>query len=155
MLIKRETKENKKQKQKNRVPQNMEEKNRDTHIWRSVEENGKQCIRMRKQHVLPMNLCVRIIFKSKQLILWAIIRSTTRLPSLLYGSWSFTLPFTLFAGVRYFVRYFSRANSFKSSIQVCRPQCRVTINCTFFTMASIEGIYQLVMVSYVLASGHD
>ena len=33
-----------------------------------------------------------------------------------------------------------REKSFKSSIQVCRPQCRVTINCKFFTMASIEGI---------------
>jgi hypothetical protein len=45
------------------------------------------------------------------------------------------------------------ANSFKSLIQICRPQCRVTINCKFFTMASIEGIYQLLIVSYVLASG--
>ena len=50
---------------------------------------------------------------------------------------------------------FFRANSFKSSIQVCRPQCRVTINCKFFTMASIEGIYQLLIVSYVLASARD
>jgi hypothetical protein len=33
----------------------MEEKNRGTHIWRGVEENAKQFIRMRKQHVLPMN----------------------------------------------------------------------------------------------------
>jgi hypothetical protein len=46
-------------------------------------------------------------------------------------------------------------NSFKSSIQVCRPQCRITINCKFFTMASIEGIYQLLIVFYVLASGRD
>ncbi len=45
----------KKQKQKNRVPQNMEENYRGTHIWRGVEENAKQFIRMRKQHVLPMN----------------------------------------------------------------------------------------------------
>jgi hypothetical protein len=46
-------------------------------------------------------------------------------------------------------------NSFKSSIHVCRPQCRVTINCKFFTMASIEGIYQLLVVSYVLSSARD
>ncbi len=50
---------------------------------------------------------------------------------------------------------FFRENSFKSSIQVCRPQCKVTINCKFFTVASIEGIYQLLIVSYVLASGSD
>ncbi len=31
--------------------------------------------------------------------------------------------------------------SFKSSNQVCLPQCRLTINCKFFMMASIEGIY--------------
>ncbi len=43
----------------------------------------------------------------------------------------------------------------KSSIQVCRPQCRVTINCKIFTMASIVGIYQLLMISDVLASGRD
>jgi hypothetical protein len=29
----------------------------------------KQCIRMRNQHVLPMNPCVRIIFESKQLVI--------------------------------------------------------------------------------------
>jgi hypothetical protein len=50
---------------------------------------------------------------------------------------------------------FFRENSFKSSIQVCRPQCRVTSNCKFFTMASIEEIYQLLIVSYVHASGRD
>jgi hypothetical protein len=61
-----------------------------------------------------------------------------------------TLPVTLLQ-----VFYFFRENSFKSSIQVCRPQCRVTINCKIFTMASIEGIYQLLIVSYVLASGRD
>jgi len=54
------------------------------------------------------------------------------------------------AGVLFF-----RENSFKSSIQVCLPQCRVTINYKFFTMASIEGIYQLLIVSYVLASASD
>ena len=43
---KRETKQNKKQKQKNRVTQNMKGKNRGTHIWRGVEENAKQCVRM-------------------------------------------------------------------------------------------------------------
>jgi hypothetical protein len=48
-----------------------------------------------------------------------------------------------------------REKSFKSSIQVCRPQCRVKINCKFFSMASIEGIYQLFMVYYVLASARD
>jgi hypothetical protein len=63
---------------------------------------------------------------------------------------SFTLPVTLLQ-----VFYFFREKSFKSSIQVCRPQCRVTINCKFFTMASIEGIYQLLIVSYVLASAPD
>jgi hypothetical protein len=51
--------------------------------------------------------------------------------------------------------FFFVLNSFKSSIQVCWPQCRVTINCKLFTMVSIEGIYQLLIVSYVLASGHD
>ncbi len=56
-------KRSKKKKQLNRVPQNMEEKNRGTHIWRGVEENAKQCIQMRKQHMLPMNPCVKIIFK--------------------------------------------------------------------------------------------
>ncbi len=45
--------------------------------------------------------------------------------------------------------------SFKYFILVCRPQCRATINCKFFTMASIEGIYQLLIFSYVLASGRD
>ncbi len=60
-------------------------------------------------------------------------------------------PSHCFAGVRYFFL----ANSFKSFIQVCQPQCRVTINCKFFTMASIEGINQLLIVSYVLASGSD
>jgi hypothetical protein len=151
MLLKRETKENKKQKQKNRVTQNMEERYWSTHIWRGVEENEKQFVRMWKKHVLPMNPCVRIICKSKQLIIWAIIRNITLLTSLLCGSWSFTLPVTLFAGVR----FFSRENSFKSSIQACRPKCRVTINCKFFTMASIERINQLLIVSYVLASGRD
>ncbi len=129
----------------------MAENDRGTHIWRGVKENAKQCIRMRKQHVLPMNPCVGIIFKSKQLIIWAIIRSTTLLTSLLCGGWSFTLPVTLFCRCSIF---FS-CECFKSFIQVCRPQCRVTINCKFFTVASIEGIYQLLIVSYVLASGHD
>ena len=46
MLLKRETKENKKQKQKNKVLQNMEENDVGTHIWRGVEENVKQCIRI-------------------------------------------------------------------------------------------------------------
>jgi hypothetical protein len=65
---------------------------------------------------------------------------------------SFTLPVTLFAGLRYFFL----ANSFKSATHVCRPQCRVTINCKFFMMASIQGISQLLIVSYVLASsGRD
>jgi hypothetical protein len=64
---------------------------------------------------------------------------------------SFTLPVTLFAGLRYFFL----ANSFNSLIQVCRPHCRVTINCKFFTKASIEGIYQLFIVSYVLESGRE
>ncbi len=73
------------------------------------------------------------------------------LTSLLCGSWSFTLPVTLFAGVQ----FFSRENSFKCSIQVCLPQCTATINCKFFMMASIEGIYHLLIVSYVLASGSD
>ncbi len=111
----------------------------------------KTSIRMRKQHALPMNPCVRIIFKSKQCIIWAIIRSTTLLTSLLCGSWALPCPSHCFAGVRYFFV----ANSFKSLIQVCLPQCRVTMNCKFFTMASIEGMYQLLIVSYVLASGSD
>ncbi len=98
-----------------------------------------------------MNPCVRIIFKSKQLIIWAIIRSTTLLTSLLCGSWALPCPSHSFAGDRYFLL----ANSFESLIQVCRPQCRVTINCKFFTMASIEGMYQLLIVSYVPASCRD
>ncbi len=129
----------------------MEENDWGTHIWRGVEENAKQCSWMRKQHVLPMNPCVRIIFKSKQLIIWAIIRSTTLLTSLLCGGWSFTLQVTLFC----MCSIFFLAKSFKSFIQICRPQCRVTINWKFFMMASIEGIYQLLIVSYVFASGRD
>ncbi len=50
---------------------------------------------------------------------------------------------------------FFRENTFQSWIHVCLPQWRVTINCKFFMMASIEGIYQLLIVSYVLASGRD
>jgi hypothetical protein len=75
--------------------------------------------------------------------------NTLNLPAL--WELELTLPVTLFAGVQFFFR----ENSFKSSIQVCRPQCRVTINCKFFTMVSIEGTYQLLIVSYVLASGSD
>jgi hypothetical protein len=52
-----------KSEQKNQVPHIMKEKNQGTHIWKCIEENAKQYIRMRKQHVLPMNPCVRIIFK--------------------------------------------------------------------------------------------
>ncbi len=46
MLLKTETKENKKQKQMYRVTQKMEEKNQGTHIWRGVEENAKLCVQM-------------------------------------------------------------------------------------------------------------
>ena len=60
-----------------------------------------------------------------------------------------------FVSLYSFASVFFCENSFKSSIQACLPQCRVAINCKFFTMASIEGIYQLLIVSYVLASGRD
>jgi hypothetical protein len=45
---------------------NVNEENRGTYIWRGVEENAKEYIRMLKQHVLPMNPCVRISLSSKQ-----------------------------------------------------------------------------------------
>ena len=41
------------------------------------------------------------------------------------------------------------------TIYVYRPRWRVTINFKFLAMASSEDTYQLLFVSYLLASGHD
>ncbi len=45
--------------------------------------------------------------------------------------------------------------SFWRGVKHFLPLWRVTINCIFFAMALIEDTHQLLIVSFVLASGHD
>jgi hypothetical protein len=59
------------------------------------------------------------------------------------------LPFVEVCGVLFF--WFKGLKT----IYVYRPRWRVTINFKFLAMASSEDTYQLLFVSYLLASGHD
>ncbi len=67
--------------------------------------------------------------------------------------WSFTLPFALYLKSAGALSFWFKG--LKHCFKVFLPQWSITINYIFFGMALREDKFQLLIVSYVLASGHD